>query len=93
MVLSIQTCSGLLHFIGSLFWLVLEYFTYTFANCSWNCHLLFEGRSGEQIQFLDFCGFWHLHDSFTELAHIMLLLTFPPFEVIKTNLIFINKMS
>lgn len=48
---------------------------------------------GEQVKFLDFCGFRHLHDSFTELAYIMLFLAFPPFEIIKTNVIFINKMS
>lgn len=93
MVLSVQTCSWMVHLICCLFWLVLEFFTYIFANCSWNCHLLFERRMGEQVKFLDFCGFRHLHDSFTELAHIMLFLAFPPFEIIETNVIFINKMS
>lgn len=62
------------------------------------CHLqlellLIERRRGGQVQFLDFSGFRHLHDSFTELAHIMLFLAFSPFEVIKTNFISLNKMS
>lgn len=63
--------------------------------CQLQLELLLTMREekGEQVQFLDFCGFRHLHDSFTELAHIILFLAFPPFEVIKANFIFINKMS